>query len=197
MKQILLIHGGDSFSSYHAYLESLKNWTVHYERLKPSNKWKQWLASELTDCDVLAPNMPNSANAVYDEWVIYFEKLLPFLGDDVRLVGHSLGAMFLAKYLHQNVLDKKVRQLILIAGQYGEHADGEDVGSFLVESATGLERSADEIHLFHSTDDPVVDYSSLAKFASDLPAAVTHSFTNRQHFNEPTFPEVLKLIKQA
>ncbi len=195
MKQVLIIHGGDSFSSYEKYMESLRASEVDYERLKARRGWKVWLAEQMPGADVLLPSFPNSDNAVYDEWKIYFEKLIPFFGDDVRLVGHSLGAMFLSKYLHEKKLSSKVKQLVLIAGQYGA-SDGGDVGSFEVTSASGLERSAEEIHLFHSKDDFVVPYSSLSGYQKDLSDATIHTFDDRGHFNDETFPELLELLKQ-
>ncbi len=195
MKQVLIIHGGDSFSSYDAYINSLRAKDIDYERLKPQRKWRSWIAEQMPEADVLLPTFPNGYNAVYEEWVIYFEKLIPLLGDDTRLVGHSLGAMFLTKYLHDNQLPSKVRQLILVSGQYGERA-GDDMGSFVVESAAGLEQSADEIHLFYSADDPIVDYAGLAMYKADLPNAIVHDFEDRGHFLADTFPELLNLLKQ-
>src|SRR5690349_14685507 len=99
MRQVLVIHGGYSFSSYDAYLNDLRTSRIVYERLKYLPDWKPWLAKELSDFDILLPSFPNKQNAQFDEWSIYFEKLIPFFGDDIQLVGHSLGAIFLAKYL--------------------------------------------------------------------------------------------------
>lgn len=194
MKQVLLIHGGDSFLSYDEYLADLKAATLEYERMKPAKRWKDAIIEELPDADILAPTMPNSSNAQYEEWKIWFEKILPFLGDDVRIIGHSLGAMFLAKYLHANPLKTPVRQLILLAGGYDADVNG--YGSFAIDSATGLEKSAEEIHLFHSKDDFVVPYSELAKFQADLPTAITHSFTDRNHFLDAEFPELIEVLKR-
>ena len=194
MKQILIIHGGDSFSTYEAYLDNLRSSTIDYARLKPQEKWKTWLSAQLPDDDVLLPTFPNGWNAVYDEWVIYFEKLIPFLKEDVCLIGHSLGAMFLTKYLHGTPLPRKVRQLILVAGQYGTQ-EYDDLGSFVVESAEGLDRSADEIHLFYSRDDPVIDFASLAQYQHDIPDAIAHIFDTRGHFLGPTFPELLEILR--
>ena len=193
MKQILIIHGGDSFSSYDAYIRSLRSLEISYDRLRPQKKWKTWLAEQLPEADVLLPTFPNGSNAVYDEWVIYFEKLLPFLNDEVYLIGHSLGAMFLAKYLNEAPLNKPVKKLLLVAGGYDDESM-EDLGSFKVTSAKNLPQSADEIHLFHSKDDPVVPYSELAKFQADLPDAIIHSFENRGHFLDESFPELLAIL---
>lgn len=195
MKQIIIIHGGDSFASYDVYIENLKARTIDYERLKPQKKWRQWIADQIPEADVVTPTMPNSDNAVFNEWKIYFEKLLPFFGDDVRLVGHSLGAMFLATYLNEYLLAKPVRQLVFIAGGYDDDPLGE-YGSFMVKSAKNVRQNAQETHLFHSKDDPVVPFTELAKFQADLPDAISHIFNNREHFNQPTFPELLELLKQ-
>lgn len=193
MKQILIIHGGDSFSSYDAYVRSLRSLEISYDRLRQQKKWKTWLVEQLPEADVLLPTFPNCSNAVYDEWVVYFEKLLPFLHDEVYLIGHSLGAMFLAKYLNEAPLNKPVKKLLLVAGGYDDESM-EDLGSFKVTSAKNLPQSADEIHLFHSKDDPVVPYSELAKFQADLPDAIIHSFENRGHFLDESFPELLAIL---
>lgn len=195
MKQIVIIHGGDSFSTHAAYIDSLKNRPLDYERLKPRKGWKDQVIETFSGhADVLTPSMPNSANAQFDEWSIWFERILPFLGDDVRLVGHSLGAMFLAKYLQGHPLKTPVRQLVLVAAGYDD--DAEEYGSFAIHSAAGLEKSAREIHLFHSEDDFVVPYHELDKFAQDLPTAHVHRMKTRNHFLDAAFPELIELLKQ-
>jgi predicted alpha/beta hydrolase family esterase len=195
MKQILVINGGNSFSSHAAYLEHLKSAPINYERLKYAPDWKSFLTKELPDYDVLLPNFPNKQNAQFEEWSIYFEKLLPLLGDDVQLVGHSLGAMFLAKYLQARPLKNKVRRLVLVAGGYNDDSK-EDLGSFKINSTTNLVRSASEIHIFHSKDDPVVPFAEMLKFQTDLPEAIPHIFEDRLHFWQPDFPELFELLKQ-
>ena len=195
MKQIVIVHGGSSFNSYENYLDSLKNSPLHYERLLLAQKWREWLAQTINGYDVLLPNFPNKQNARYEEWKIYFEKLLPLLDSDVQLVGYSLGAMFLAKYLHESPLSPPVRRLVLVSPCYDDESV-EDLGSFRVTSATGLEKSAREIHLFHSKDDPVVPFTELAKFQRDLPTAKVHTFEDRNHFFQPTFPELKELLKK-
>lgn len=194
MKQILVIHGGSSFDSYERYLNALKKSTINYDSLKKAEKWRDWLSDALPEADVLLPNFPNKQNAVYEEWKIYFEKLIPFFGEDVSLIGYSLGAMFLAKYLNETPLAQKVGQIVLIAPGY-DTEEAEDLGSFRVASAARLPESSDEIHLFHSEDDPVSPFTELAKFQADLPLASVHIFSDRNHFFQPTFPELAELLK--
>lgn len=195
MKQVVVIHGGISFNSYESYLTALKASELNYERLMRAGSWQDWLASALPQANVLQPSLPNKQNAQYHEWEIYFEKLLKLLGDDVSLIGYSLGAMFLAKYLHQKPLEIPIKQLVLIAGSYNDDSN-EELGSFAVESARGLEKSAKQVHLIHSQDDPVSPFSELAKFQADIPTAMSHVFSNRNHFFQETFPELVEIVSQ-
>lgn len=195
MTQVLFIHGGDSFSSYELYLANLKSQTLNYERLKYHKHWRAWIAEQLPSDDVLTPNFPNGFNAQFSEWSLYFEKIVPLLSTGAILVGHSLGAMFLAKYLHENTLPFKASKIILIAGRHGKDDPDKHAGGFVVESASGLEQSCQEVHLYHSEDDPVVPYVNLELFKQDLPSAVVHSFKDQKHFNNPTFPDLLELLQ--
>lgn len=195
MRQIVLIHGGNSFDSYERYLDNLRSSSLDYERLIKSPHWTDWLSDELPEADVLSPSFPNKQNASFDEWSIYFEKLLPHLIGEVSLVGHSLGGMFLVKYLNDKPLMSKVRQICLLAPAYNDNSL-EDLGSFGIESAKNLPASSDDIHLFHSQDDPVVPFTELAKFQADLPGATVHKFTDKSHFFDATFPELLEVLKK-
>jgi len=195
VKQVLIIHGGDSFVSYEVYLRALNAKILDYEKLTHPLGWKERLYDELPEHDIIYPKMPNSMNAVYDEWVIHFEKLMQFLGDDLQIIGHSLGASFLAKYLNEKPLSRPANRLLLVSGVYDDNTN-EDLGSFQVTSAKNLPLSAKEIHLFHSKDDLVVPFSELAKFQTDMPQAISHAYPDRGHFIDETFPELLEILKQ-
>src|SRR5688572_30779020 len=98
-KQVLVIHGGDAFPSYKEYLDFLLNFPIELKDLFRKN-WKSFLAEKLgPDYEAIAPQMPNKNNAKYAEWKIWLKKILPLLEDEVVLIGHSLGGVFLAKYL--------------------------------------------------------------------------------------------------
>ncbi len=196
MKQVLFIHGGESYRSYDDYMKDLQSQPLKYEGLLHHRRWRNWIAEQLKDDDILTPNFPNGSNAQYSEWCIYFEKIIPMLRDGCILVGHSLGAMFLAKYLHNNTLPFTAAKIILVAGRHGKDDPDNHAGSFVVASAAGLERSCNEVHLFHSQDDPVVPYISLELFKNDLPRAIVHSYVSKKHFNQPMFPDMLELLQQ-
>lgn len=195
MKQVCVIHGGVTHDSQKQYLSSLQKLELNYERLLYRQNWKNWLGQRLRGWEVLLPSMPNNANAQYDEWALYFSKLLPMLRPDAILIGHSLGGIFLAKYLSENVPKTPFAKLVLVAAPYDEEAH-ESLGAFKLSSVKKLSKAASEIHLMHSQDDPVVPFSELGQYRKDLPDATAHVFSTRQHFNTPTFPELLKIIKK-
>ncbi len=196
MKQILVIHGGNSFNSSKDYLHALELSEIDYQRLiDHRQKWREWLADQLPDDDVLLPSFPNRDNAQYNEWVTYFNKIIPYLTEDAILVGYSLGAMFLAKYCNEYTLPMVADKIILIAPSYDDDSK-EQLGSFKVSSAKNVPKNAKTVHLFHSEDDPISPFTELVKFQTDMPLATIHRFTDRGHFFQSTFPELLSIIKK-
>src|SRR3970282_1495679 len=99
-RQVVVIGGEESFDSYKDYLAYLKNVEVSLDKFKPQKDWKDTLSNKLgKNYEVLVLRMPNKTNARYREWKIWFERVIPFLRNGVILICHSLGGMFLAKYL--------------------------------------------------------------------------------------------------
>ncbi len=140
--------------------------------------------------------MPNSQNAVYKEWCIWFEKFLPLLNDGVILVGHSLGAVFLAKYLSENNVTKKIKGIVLVAPPY-DNDEGKKLPQFAITtSLEKLEAQGGKVIIFHSKDDPVVDFSELKQYQDKLPSLETRVFEDRGHFNIEEFPEILLDIRE-
>src|SRR5262245_26007592 len=115
-KQVVLIHGGDSFRSRREFLRALKTWPVSIKTFLPGSDWKGSLPQVLgRGWQVLSPKMPNKMNARYQEWEIYLQRMLPFVKNNAVVIGHSLGAMFLVKYLSKHWWPKRLKALILIA----------------------------------------------------------------------------------
>lgn len=67
-KQIILIHGGDTFDTYDEYLEFLKCFKIDSLDFMKGKSWKGSLQAGLgDDFEVLLPRMPNGMNAKYLE----------------------------------------------------------------------------------------------------------------------------------
>src|SRR3972149_11433312 len=101
-QQIIVIHGGTTFKSYGDYIYYLKNKEISLDELTLKKDWKDTLEEKLGKTfEVLFPRMPNRTHARYKEWKIWFERIVPLLNDGVFFIGHSLGGIFLVKYLSE------------------------------------------------------------------------------------------------
>jgi len=194
-KQVVIIHGGDTFDTYEKYLTDLKNTPVSLERFEHKG-WKDVLPKNLgKNYEVIAPDMPNWNNAKYLEWKIYFENLLHHVRPKAIFIGHSLGAIFLAKYFSENKCPKKPLAVFLVAAPYALKGE-RGMADFVLPKS--LKRFSDQvlhISLYHSHDDPYVTFSDLKKYAKALPSATLRIFKDRGHFISPKFPEIMRDIK--
>lgn len=198
-KQIVIIHGGDTFRTYKDYLKSLKEWRIDLEDIKEKKaNWRDNLGKVLgKNFEIIAPKMPNKLNAKYLEWKIWFEKFIPFLKNGVILIGHSMGAIFLVKYLSENHFPKKINGVFLVAAPFDEKDTKYPLGDFkLPRNLEKLKEQAKKIFFYQSKDDPAVPFADFKKYQAGLPAAIFRSFVDRGHFlKQEKFPELIKDIK--
>jgi hypothetical protein len=195
-KQIVVIHGGDSYETREKFLDVLKKRKVTKGSFFPKSDWKSNLQKDLGDeYEVLSPRMPNKQNARYDEWKAWFERAFPFVENGVILVGHSMGGLFLAKHLSENKFPRKISAFFLVAPVY---RDAEGAANFPITA--DLKKAWEQcpnIHIFQSEDDPLVAMSEVEEYQKAWPDAKRHAFQNRGHFNQETFPEIVEEIKKA
>lgn len=196
-KQIVIIHGGDTFETYSEYIASLKGTVIDSLASIMKVGWKDSLQEKLgPKYEVILPKMPNKANAKYLEWKIWFDKIVPLLDTRVILIGHSLGGIFLAKYLAENTIRNEIVATILIASPHSELASHYSLADFVLpKDAHRFQQQAKKIFIYHSKDDYVVPFDSLQKYKEMLPTATVHVFENRGHFNQETFDELVSLLK--
>jgi predicted alpha/beta hydrolase family esterase len=194
-QQVLYIHGGTVFSTREEYRSYLEKKTVTLDDLRPRGDWKSKLQDDLGErFEVLAAKMPNQQSASYVEWRIWFSKILPLLNDDVILIGHSLGGLFLAKYFTEEVGSKKAKALILVAAPFAGKTD-EPLADFnFSDSIKNLDVRAGDVHIFISEDDPVVSVADAKKYKEAVPTATLHQLKGYGHFRSTTFPEIITLI---
>lgn len=200
MKQIIIIHGGCIFPSIDRMYEVLLKRDYNPEN-ESKRKWKQTLAEELKQrYQIFKPEMHSASNASYKIRKMWFEKILAYLNDeDTILIWHSLGGQFLIKYIWENWFPKRIKQLHLVSAVLDESDMDEDenyMGDFAYspEIIQNLEKYIDEIFIYHSTDDDIVPYSHAEKIKVHLPNATLITFTDRGHFNQEKFPELLENI---
>ncbi len=199
MKQLVMIHWWMCHPDNDIFCKALE--TRDYDPFEEKKRRKNWLKDELKlEYQTIKPDMPNKDMASYKARKIWFEKIFPYLNDeDLVLIGHSLGGMFLIKYLWENSFPKKIKQLYLISSVLDESDMSEEekyAGDFAYspEIISNLASKAEQIFIYHSTDDDIVPYSHAKKIAAYLPTAKLVTFTDRGHFSQPEFPELLENI---
>ncbi len=197
-KQIIIIHGGDTFDTYKEYLSFLKKWKIDFARYKsPKAGWKKRLSKTLgKNYEVILPDMPNDMNVKYLEWKIWFQKFIPYFNARVILIGHSLGGVFLAKYLSENKFPKRIIATFLVAAPFDDkHSDYSIADFALPKSLKRFEDQSEKIFLYHSEDDPIVPFQDFKKYRKALKGAEPRILKNRGHFNQETLPELVRDIK--
>ncbi len=194
--QIVFIHGGNSFDTTEEFYEYLQNREFDlYE--PPRVRWRDTLSKNIAQTHEYSfIQMPNAMNADYKAWSIWFSKVIPFLRDEVILIGHSLGGSFLLRYLTENKLPVTITQLHLVAPAVDE-IECPGMGSFStdLDNWNGFKSVITNIFIWHSTDDDVVPIHHSERLKAKIPDAFFATFTDRGHFIQESFPELEAVIK--
>ena len=183
IRTLVILGGGDAFDTEADYLAALADSRVRF--FEDKTGWKTTLFRELSGTfEVLIPTLPKKDDAKHGEWKTVFEKFASGLDPaSTAYVGHSLGGIFLAKYFSENPM--RAAALHLVAAPFSR------CGTFeLGEDLSALAEAAEEFHLWHSKDDPVVDFAEMAAYEAAVPNAVPHVFEDRAHFNGERFDEL-------
>lgn len=195
-QQVIVIHGGETFDTYEDYLTWLKNREPDDLSSLKQRRWKDSLQETLgNEFDVVRMRMPCSFNANYNEWKIWFEKYISLFDDNVIFVGHSLGGIFLVKYLAENEYPKQIKALLLVAAPFDDSNSEYSLATFkLPDDITHVSSQVEHIMIFHSTDDPVVSFEDAKQYQALLKGELI-SFSDRAHFSTETFPELTEIIR--
>jgi uncharacterized protein len=200
-KSVVFIHGGNAFSSYDAFIEYLHTKEIREPYgISKEKRWKEDIFTTFGErCHTLFPSMPNSQNAHYTEWKLWFERYFNYIKGDAVLIGHSLGGYFLARYLSENTPSFTISALYLIASPFeNDDFEGEDGGDFAFDpkNIENVEKACENIIIVHSEDDSLVPFLHAQKYAKALSNARTLFFKDRWHFIDSEFPELIEDIKK-
>lgn len=176
--QILFIHGGGE--------------GAHEE----DKKMAAGLRDALGDgYNVRTPKMPDEDSPEYGAWKGRITEELAAMDGEVILVGHSLGASILVKYLSEEEPRKPVAGLFLIAPPYWGTEDWEVAEYELRKDFAATLPEDAPIFLYHSRDDEWVPFAHLALYAEKLPHATIREFDGRGHQFEGGLSEVARDIE--
>jgi predicted alpha/beta hydrolase family esterase len=195
--QILVIHWWMTFRRQEDYLLYLETRRISIEK---QDRWSgAYLDRELwDDFDIIRPRMPLQDNATYTEWKLHFERHFEFLTDGIILIWGSLGWVFLAKYLSENIFPKKIKSVYLVCPPFDNTLIGEElVGWFgLGNNLLQIEKNCNDVALFFSKDDDCVPVSHAEKYRNKLEKSTIIIYESKGwHFNISEFPEIIEMIK--
>lgn len=195
--QLFVIHGGNTFKNDKEYFRYLKTRPISLERR--NRYYEADFDKNLgKNFEIIRPRMPLQDYAKYKDWKIYFERYIPYLHNNVILMGGSLGGIFLAKYLSENKFPKKILSTYLICPPFDNTLPEETLaGGFKLKADLSLlEKQAGNLRLLFSKDDDVVPVSHTKKFEKKLKKAKIIIYKSKNgHFKISKFPELVRMIK--
>ncbi len=214
--QVLVILGGTSFTHDADFYEFLENYNIDFS-YESGKDWKANLQEDLGEnFEVIRPTMPNKMRADYHAWKIWFEKYVGHLSSEkIILIGHSLGGIFLAKYLSENnMLDElkksslphhsshdvpqEIYGLYLVAAVF-DHGVDKALGNFRLdlEKLSNVSKQCSQIYLYHSKDDPVVPFNHSREYLSRLEGSELIALEHKGHINQEHFEELVERIRNS
>jgi predicted alpha/beta hydrolase family esterase len=152
------------------------------------------------DFKVHYPVMPDEGDAPYEKWKEQIEKKLATMQGSIILIGHSIGASVLAKYLAETRPSKPVAGIFLIANPFwggrGWRYEGYEELALPKDTSDKFPKEAD-VFLYHTHDDEIAPFDHLALYAKLLPRATVREIDSGGHQLNNDLSLVAKDIKQV
>ena len=133
------------------------------------------------DLGVRYPKMPGEDAPEHGAWRGRISEELTRMSGEVILVGHSLGASILLKYLSEEEPEKPIAGVFLLAAPFWGAADWEVEEYELRENFASKLPEGLPVSLYHGRDDEVVPFEHLALYAKKLPHATVRELGGRGH----------------
>ncbi len=201
-EQIMIIGGGRTYKDRGQLLQNFINFDI--DATWNTKSWKDWLMWSLEEkYEFIQFGRPLKDNADYEIWKIVFEKyLVKITSNNLIIITHSLGTIFILKYLVENGFKTKIKQLHLVSpivsNDFQPVDDVENTGTFTFDISliSKIKNICEEIHIWHSTDDAMCTYKNAEYIKQEIPLATLHTFSDRGHFSQSTFPELYDLLRK-
>lgn len=133
-----------------------------------------------SDYAVAYPQIGDGESTDYDDWRGVIDDFVRRGDEDMILVGHSLGASFLVKYLSQAGVPKRFAGLFLMSAPYwGE--EGWEADDTILPPDGDWQMPDAPTFLYHAQDDEVAPFSHQAIYARRLPNAIVRVFAHGGH----------------
>jgi predicted alpha/beta hydrolase family esterase len=144
------------------------------------------------------PRMQNEESPEYADWKPQIAAELADGEGGVVLVGHSVGASVLIKYLSEEQVERPITGLFLLAAPFwgaDEFWKWEEVQ--LPENVDVRLAYIPHIYLYHSRDDDIVPFAHVGLYAATLPRGTARELDGRGHQFGNNLAEVAEDIRRA
>lgn len=200
--QIIIIGGGRTYRDKEQMMQNFITFDVDMEY--KTRSWKDWLSWSLEDkYEFITMKRPLVDNADYVVWKIMFEKYFVKLNsENLTIVSHSLGTIFILKYLVENGFKTNIKQLHLVSpivsNDFQPVDDVENTGTFTfdISKISEVKKYVDDLHIWHSTDDTMCIYKNAEYIKQEIPESTLHTFSDRGHFLQSTFWELFDVLRK-
>jgi uncharacterized protein len=153
------------------------------------------LVKELgSDYEVHYPVMPHENTPDYRAWNRALIEQIA-LGDDVILVGHSVGATIVIWSLAENQPKQKLAGVFLIAAPFVGGERGWQIKDFVPPKNIGAKVPDVPIYLYHGRADEVVPFAHVDLYAEVMPQAFIRRLAGRNHQLNDDLSEVARDIR--
>lgn len=185
-----------------------KVFIVHGLMSGPENGWKPWLVNQLNKDGIpsVALSMPDTNNPKKEDWVNAIKKVLEKnKAEEVILVGHSLGATTILRFLEES--NSSLLGIVLVSGAVKQINSANFVIQNILKRFVGTEFNWDKIRsnikstvVVHAIDDPKVPVEHAQIIAGNLkvtPILLQRGGHLSGRDNCTELPEVLEAIKKT
>jgi len=140
---------------------------------KPDRHWYPWLKAQLESqgIEVIVPAMPNTEEPKLKEWLKKIKEVVKKSDENTYLVGHSLGAVTILRYIEKLAPEEKVGGIVLVGGLIVTKK--KKLADFLKDELDYKKiksHIAKKIVAIHSDNDPVVPLSDAELVRDNLDA---------------------------
>jgi len=154
---------------------------IHGWESAPNEHWYQDEKAELESLgyEVSVPAMPNAAFPIKEEWVQVITDFSP--DKETVLVGHSLGAPTILRYLESS--DTSVGKVFLVAG-FATDLGFNETQNFVLDPFDwdAIKKGANEFVVLNQIDDPWVPFAVGQAMAKNLDVGII-TVEGNNHFD--------------
>ncbi len=179
-----------------------KVFLIHGFQGSPAGGWRPWLMRELEKEDIYACalSMPNPDHPILEEWIEEIARHVEQNKDDeIFLVGHSLGASAILRYLDTPEA-LPIEGVVLASGPI-EKTENKNIANFLEQpfDFADIQSKVKKVVVIHGDNDPNVPLAQAETVARELGAELI-VIENGKHLNGSAgfneLPQALKALNE-